>query len=178
MNWSDVGNWLKDNGTAGAALVGSLLTGNIPGAVAAGTALVSSATGVADPAKALQALQTDPATMLKLRELAVQEESDIRAHLRAMAELELKDQQEAHRQQQETIRNGDNAEDEYVRHTRPMIARHSWYATCGYAVLFEVLKAFGTGTGANADIIMLLGTPTAAYLGFRSFDKFRRGRAA
>ena len=39
MNWSDVGSWLKDNAGTGAALVGSLLTGNVPGAVAAGVAL-------------------------------------------------------------------------------------------------------------------------------------------
>lgn len=174
MEWSDVGNWLKENGTVGAALVGSLLTGNIPGAVAAGTALVSSATGVADPTKALKALQEDPAVMLKLRELAVQEEASIREHVRAEREMELKDQQEEHRQQQETIRGGDNSSDEYVRHTRPLVARQSWYASCCYTIAFELLKAAGIGTGANLDIIMVLGTPVAAYLGFRSIDKFFR----
>ena len=51
--WSAVGGWLKDNAGTGAVLVGSILTGNVPAAVAAGAALVSSATGESDPAKVL-----------------------------------------------------------------------------------------------------------------------------
>lgn len=64
MDWKDVGAWLKDNAGAGAALVGSLLTGNIPGAVAAGVSMVSGATGEANPDKALAAMQSDPGTLL------------------------------------------------------------------------------------------------------------------
>lgn len=36
MDWKDVGSWLETNAGAGAALVGSLLTGNVPGAIAPG----------------------------------------------------------------------------------------------------------------------------------------------
>lgn len=175
MNWSDVGNWLKNNAGTGAALVGSLLTGNVPGAVAAGVALVGSATGTNDPAKALAALQGDPATVLKLRELAVQEEASIREHIRTMEEMRLKDEQAAHEQQQLTIRTGDTAEDEYVRHTRPMMARQSWYATMIYVIGFEGLKAADVfKTGASWDLAMVIIAPAAAYLGFRSLDKFRK----
>ena len=175
MNWSDVGSWLKDNAGTGAALVGSLLTGNVPGAVAAGVALVGSATGTNDPAKALAALQGDPATVLKLRELAVQEEASIREHIRTMEEMRLKDEQAAHEQQQLTIRGGDTAQDEYVRHTRPMMARQSWYATMAYVIGFEGLKAADVfKTGASWDLAMIIITPAAAYLGFRSLDKFRK----
>jgi len=67
MNWKDVGGWLKDNAGSGTALVGSLLTGNVPGAVAAGVALVSSATGSTNPNDALAALQGDPTTMIRLK---------------------------------------------------------------------------------------------------------------
>lgn len=177
MNWSDVGNWLKNNAGTGAALVGSLLTGNIPGAVAAGVALVGSATGSNDPAKALEALQTDPATVVKLRELAMQEEARIREHIRAMEEMRLKDEQAAHEQQQLTIRSGDNVEDEYVRHTRPLMARQSWYATMLYVIGFEGLKALDLfNSGAGWDLAMILISPAAAYLGFRSLDKFRLGK--
>lgn len=95
MDWSNVGEWLKSNAGTGASLVGSLLTGNVPGAVAAGVALVSSATGSTDPAKALEALQTDPATMVRLRELAIQDEESIREHIRGMAEMYLTDIQDA-----------------------------------------------------------------------------------
>lgn len=87
MNWTDVGSWLKNNAGTGAALVGSLLTGNVPGAVAAGVALVGSATGTNDPAKALAALQGDPATVLKLRELAVQEEASSKKRSRYIRQV-------------------------------------------------------------------------------------------
>jgi len=175
MNWSDVGNWLKGNAGIGAALVGSLLTGNVPGAVAAGVALVGSATGTNDPAKALEALQSDPSTVLKLRELAVQEESSIREHIRAMEEIRLNDEQAAHQEQQLTIRGGDNAEDEYVRHTRPMMARQSWYATMIYVLIFEGLKSAKLfDSGASFELSAVLLAPAAAYLGFRSLDKFNK----
>lgn len=172
VNWSDVGDWLKENSGTGAALVGSLLTGNIPGAVAAGVAMVSSATGHGSPDKVLASLRTDPATVLRLRELAVQDEASIREHMRAMVEMELKDQQAAHAEQQQTIRSGDNAEDLYVRHTRPLMARQSWYATAAYVIAFEGLKATGVFTfGASIELAMLLCAPAAAYLGFRTWDK-------
>lgn len=172
MNWSDVGSWLKSNAGTGASLVGSLLTGNVPGAIAAGVALVSSATGTNDPQAALAQLQSDPATMLKLKELAVQEQASIRSHLQSMEELRLKDEQAAHHEQQETIRSGDNAQDEYVRRTRPLMARQSWYATVGYVVGFELLKVFGViQTGAVVELAMLLVAPAGAYIGFRTFDK-------
>ena len=175
MNWSDVGKWLKENAGTGATLVGSLLTGNVPGAVAAGVALVGSATGTDDPAQALAALQSDPATVLKLKELAYKEEASIREHIRTLTEMELKDKQAEHEQQQLTIRGGDNAGDEYVRHTRPMMARQSWYATMIYIIGFEGSQAFKLfDMGANWDLAMILLSPAAAYLGFRSLDKFRK----
>lgn len=177
MKWSDVGDWIKGNAGSGAALVGSLLTGNIPGAVAAGVALVGSATGQNDPTKALEALQTNPETVLKLKELAFKEEDSIRQHIRAMEEMRLKDEQAAHAEQQQTIRSGDQAEDEYVRHTRPMMARQSWYATMVYVIGFEGLKAADVfKMGASWDLAMILIAPAAAYLGFRSLDKFRKSR--
>lgn len=173
MDWSAVGDWLKRNATGGAALIGNLLVGNYPGAIAAGAALVSSATGTTDPKAALQALQADPATMVRLRELAVQEESHIRDHIRQMEESRLKDEQAAHREQQETIRSGDNSADPYVRHTRPMMARQSWYAGLGYTLAFEVLNAFKVfDSGAQWEITMTLMAPALGYAGFRTLDKF------
>lgn len=178
MNWNEVGDWLKKNAGTGAALVGSLLTGNVPGAVAAGVSLVSSATGTNDPVKALETLQANPETLLKLKELAFKEEDAIREHIRAMEEMRLKDEQAAHAEQQQTIRAGDQAEDEYVRHTRPMMARQSWYATTVYIIGFEALKALKVfDTGASWDLAMIIIAPAAAYLGFRSLDKFRLGKS-
>lgn len=162
MSWSKVGDWLKGNAGTGAALVGSLLTGNAPGAVAAGVALVSGATGTADPAQALEALQNNPETVLKLRELAVQDADNIRKHIQTMEEIRLKDEQEAHQQTQETIRNADNAEDPFVRRTRP---GQSWVS------LFAALAYVFTQAEPDIYILGLLLTLPWAYAGLRQIGK-------
>lgn len=162
MNWTDVGSWIKDNAGTGASLVGSLLTGNVPGAVAAGVALVSGATGSNDPAKALAALQADPATMVRLKELAVQEEASIRQHIQAMEEARLKDAQAEHEQTQLTIRSGDNAEDPFIRRTRPA---QSWVS-----LLAALWYAFANAS-PNVEILMLLLTLPWAYAGLRQIGK-------
>ncbi|RMF72233.1 MAG: hypothetical protein D6740_05605 [Alphaproteobacteria bacterium] len=179
MSWSDVGQWLKNNAGKGAALVGSLVSGNIPGAVAAGVALVSSATGTDDPEQALAELQSNPDTLLKLKQLAVENEKDIRRHMEAMHLAELQDRQAEHHEQQETIRAGDRATDEYVRRTRPKMARQSWWATIAYVIGFEAAHAFGlTQAGASMDLAMILLAPAAAYIGFRTWDKWGKARFA
>jgi len=174
MEWSKVGQWLENNAGPGAALVGSLLSGNLPGAIAAGAAMVSSATGTTDPAVALHTLQTDPATLVRLKELAQQDAEAVRSHIRDMAQIEAEDAQAAHAEQQATIRAGDTATDEYVRRTRPQMARQSWYAGCAYILVFEALKALDLfKTGASVELAMILLSPAGAYIGFRTWDKLR-----
>jgi len=176
MNWSDAGSWLKDNAGPGATLVGSLLTGNVPGAIAAGISLVSSATGTDDPAKALVQFQENPETLVRLKEIAQKEEESVREHIRAMKELELVDMQKEQEEQQKTIRSGDNAEDPYVRKTRPLMARQSWYATMVYVIGIELLHGFKVvEISASWDLAMILVAPAGAYLGFRSWDKKNEG---
>lgn len=160
--WADVGGWLKDNAGTGAALVGSLLTGNVPGAVAAGVALVGSATGSPDPGVALAKLQVDPATMIRLKELAVQEEAAIRAHVQAMTEAQMRDAQAEHEQTQETIRSGDNAEDVVVRRTRPL---QSWLSLIGALAYVFLTDAH------DVTILGLLLTLPWAYAGLRQIGK-------
>lgn len=162
MEWSNVGEWLKINAGQGASLVGALLTGNVPGAVAAGVALVSSATGTNDPGKAMAALQTDPATVVRLRELAVQDDENIRSHIRAMTVAQLEDAQAEHQQTQETIRSGDNAEDTFVRRTRPGQSWLSLVAAIAYVFLTPV---------ADATVLTLLLTLPWAYAGLRQIGK-------
>jgi hypothetical protein len=89
-------------------------------------------------------------------------------------ELGLVDGQQAHKEQQETIRSGDNASDEYVRHTRPMMARQSWYAGAAFIFGFEIAKVMGHGNGASFEIAMTVLAPALAYMGFRTFDKFAK----
>lgn len=162
MDWSKVGEWVKENAGSGAALVGSLLTGNLPGAVAAGVSLVSSATGTADPQKALEAMQSDPATLVRLRELANQEEASIREHIRAMEAMRLQDLQAEQHETQETIRAGDQAEDVVVRRTRPL---QSWLSLIA-AIYYGVFTS-----APSVEILLALLTLPWAYAGLREIGK-------
>lgn len=96
----------------------------------------------------------------------------------------LADQQAAHHEQQDTIRNGDNATDEYVRQTRPKMARLSLYSAISYVLLMTIgqqAAAIASAAGhavtmpaPDWDITMMLLTPALAYLGFRTMDGFAR----
>lgn len=162
MNWSDVGAWLKNNAGAGASLIGSLLTGNVPGAVAAGVSLVSSATGSAQPEQALATLQADPQTVLRLKELAIQDEASIRAHIENMTRLGLEDAQAEHSTTQSTIQAGDRADDKFVRWTRPGQSWCSLFAAFAYIFL---------SSEPAAEIAILLLTLPWAYAGLRQVGK-------
>ena len=165
-DWKSVGQWVKDNAGTGAALVGSLLTGNVPGAVAAGISMVSGATGTDDPIKALTQLQNDPDALVKLRELANTEEASIREHIREMNRIALEDKQAEHHETQETIRSGDKAQDRLVRWTRPL---QSWASLSIAAVYSFISVKYGEGPD-----MMILGawlTLPWAYAGLRQVGK-------
>lgn len=172
MSWSDVGDWLKRNSGKSLALVGSIMTGNIPGAIALGASMISSATGTTDPTEALFKLQSDPSTLIRLEEIAASKEEDIRRHIEAMEKIRLEDLQKEHEQTQTTIRSGDNSTDERIRMTRPKMANQSWVATIAYCI-----GAFGVRVVSGEDlfdpyIAMILSSPAWAYLGLRTTDKF------
>ncbi len=162
MQWKEVGDWVKGNAGKGAALVGSLLTGNIPGAIAAGVSMVSSATGTDDPEKALQQLQNDPQSLIKLKELYYQNEESVRQHLAEMTRLDLEDKQAEHHETQETIRGGDKATDSFVRRTRPGQSWVSLFAALVYVFISD-----------NPDVMILgaLLTLPWAYAGLRQVGK-------
>ncbi len=162
MKWNEVGDWIKDNAGSGAALVGSLLTGNVPGAIAAGVSLVSSATGTDDPVRALESLQNNPDSLLKLIELSFKEEDSIREHIRSMKEMELVDAQKSHEQTQKTIQSGDNAEDKFVRRTRPA---QSW---CSLVAAFAYVFVSGK---IDVWVLSALFTLPWAYAGLRQVGK-------
>ena len=83
-----------------------------------------------------------------------------------------------HQAQQTTIQNGDNSQDSYVSHTRPKVARQSFWATAAYTIVFELLGAFDKGPGANLELGFLLASPMLAYYGFRTWDKFSKQGAS
>ena len=121
--------------------------------------------GTEDPEEAVNKIIADPALQLQYQQMLSSERLQFR-------KMELEDQQHAHEQQQMTIRTGDTSEDEYVRRTRPKIARQSWAITALYIVLFEAAKAANYGSGASFELAMVLLAPAAAYFGFRTGDKF------
>lgn len=121
--------------------------------------------GESDPQTAVNRIISDPNLQLQYQQM-------LSAERLKFAEMEYKDKQHEHEQQQTTIRGGDTSEDEYVRHTRPKMARQSWYGSALYIIGFETAKVLGHGTGADWDIALVLMTPAAAYLGFRTGDKF------
>lgn len=166
MDWGGVGSWLKQNAGPGAALVGSLLTGNVPGAVAAGVAMVRSATGEAEADKVLASLQSDPATVVRLRELALQDADSVRKHLLSVAEIEARDKQAEHQETQATIRSGDNAEDIVVKRTRPLQSWASLVACFGYVAWREA-----AGREQNIEMVMVLLALPWAYAGLRQIGK-------
>jgi hypothetical protein len=123
-------------------------------------------TGDSDGEAAASKIIADPALQLQYQQMLSSERLKFQ-------QMEYEDRQHAHEQQQETIRTGDTSEDDYVRHTRPLMARQSWYATVSYIIGFEAAKALGFAqVGANFELSMIMLAPAAAYLGFRTGDKF------
>jgi len=171
MSWDKVGSWLKKNAGPGTALIGSLLTGNVPGAIAAGVSLVSSATGSNDPVEVLAQLQNNPETLLKLKELYYENEKLVRQHLQVMTKLQLEDQQHEHQQTQETIRAGDSSLDEKIRLVRPTMAKQSWVATIWYCIGCFGVQSITSDDLFNLGIAAILSSPAWAYLGLRTGDK-------
>lgn len=113
--WQEVGEWIKNNAGTGAALVGSLLTGNVPAAVSAGISMVASATGSTEPEVALEHLKGNTGSLVRLKELAFRNEISIRKHIEEMSRIELEQDVNT----QNTIRNGDEAEG-LVKYVRPV----------------------------------------------------------
>ncbi|MBV7315466.1 hypothetical protein [Shewanella sp. NIFS-20-20] len=110
-----------------------------------------------------------PESLVDLERIKVEMEKEI---TRRQA-LTLNDKQAEHHETQTTIRNGDNANDEYVRQTRPKLARQSFIMMVLYIMAFEALKAFGVSTsGADVYMALTIGTPAFAYLGLRTLDGF------
>lgn len=160
--WGKVGEWIKGNAGTGVKLVGSLLMGNVPGAISAGISMVSSATGTDDPAEALQLLQGNPETMLKLKQLYYDNEENVRSHLEEMTRLKMEDDQKAHETTQSTIQAGDKAEDKVVRWTRP---GQSWLS-----LLAAIFYVFSKETVDVAVLGIFLALPFS-YAGLRQIGK-------
>lgn len=167
-------SWEKVKETVGGAapVIGSLLGGPAGGAVGG---LLASWLGVEDTADAvMQKLTSDPNALLEVQRMESEERQQLRQLGFEQARQKLADKQHQHQQQQETIRSGDNAEDEYVRRTRPKIARYSFIAGAAYVLIFELLAVFAKADGADMALAGAVFSPALAYMGFRTLDAFSR----
>ncbi|SHO58778.1 hypothetical protein [Vibrio quintilis] len=98
---------------------------------------------------------------------------ELEKELTRRQQLALEDKQAAHHETQETVRAGDAAKDQYVRRTRPMQARQSWWA--GTLYVFGMTAAHVSGLAASGpDITMALTLYALAfsYHGLRTLDGF------
>jgi len=111
---------------------------------------------------------TDPAVLVELQKI----KNEMEKEQTRRQELALQDQQAEQRETQATIRAGDSTTDTYVRNTRPLMARQSWYVTALYVLAFEGLAVAGYGSGADLSMVAMLSTPAWAYLGLRTLDGF------
>jgi len=172
VTWNSVGQWIQDNTSNGVKLVGSLVSGNVPAAIAAGVSMITGATGTDNPDEALAALQGDPEAVLKLQQLYIENEQSVRAHLEIMTRFEYENDQHEHEQTQITIRGGDVALDERIRWTRPKMAKESWFATIAYVFGCWGVQVLTQADYFNIYIAGILSSPAWAYLGLRTGDKF------
>lgn len=110
------------------------------------------------------------ADFVEMEKIKIQLEKEITRR----QELAYTDIQKEHEQSQLTIRQGDEADDQYVRHTRPKLARQSWYISGLYVLGLSALQAYGKGNGPNIEMTALLLSPAWAYLGLRTMDGFSK----
>ncbi|EJF7232746.1 hypothetical protein [Vibrio cholerae] len=110
-----------------------------------------------------------PEALVDLERIKVEMEREITRR----QELALQDKQAEHHETQETIRNGDNAQDEYVRHTRPKQARQSFWAGTLYIFGMTAAKVFNlSDDGPDLYVALTLYALSWAYHGLRTLDGF------
>ncbi|MEY7696521.1 hypothetical protein [Klebsiella quasipneumoniae] len=168
--------------TVGGWFGGDSATAKAADSVASIVETVNGAINPADQQRVLEQklAQLPPEQLVQLETLKVQ----LQQFQLERDKAQMADQEAAHHEQQETIRNGDNATDEYVRQTRPLMARLSLYSSIAYVMIMSLGQQAGAVAGAfghtfsmpapDWDISLMLATPALGYLGFRTLDGFAR----
>ncbi len=110
-----------------------------------------------------------PESLVELERIKVEMEKEVTRRI----ELQLGDKQAEHHETQTTIRNGDNADDQYVRRTRPRQAKQSWWA--GTLYIFGSIIAEMAGfadSGPDVKTAAVLYIVCWGYHGLRTADGF------
>lgn len=156
--------------------ISSLFGGNeTADKVAAAVETVDSALGMSKAQKEVsltrQLQNLPPESLVDLERIKAEMEKEITRR----QELALADKQAEHHETQETVRAGDKAEDPYIRKTRPLMARQSFWGMIAYIFIFEAIKAYvPAASGADPWMALTIGTPAFAYLGLRTLDGFAK----
>jgi len=115
------------------------------------------------------------------RDLATKLQAEMQSMLASqeheLARLAITSEQEADRQQQETVRAELAQSDEYTKRTRPMLARRSWWAVLAY-VGAGVISAAATAipdVPTDWTILTVLASPVLTYMGVRGLEKWKMG---
>ena len=167
MDWSDVGDWIKGNAGNGAALVGSLLTGNVSGAIAAGVSMVSGVTNTTNPTEALEKLKADPKLIIELERVKNERAEEVNRHIEAVTIAELEDKQKEHETTSKVIVEGQRvAEGWFEKNTRPLMAWCSLFFTFWY-LGYSLIKELGV---SEIGLIVASGG-YFAWMGLRTLDK-------
>ena len=154
-----------------APLLGGAIGG--PGGAAIGQ-LVASAFGAPadDPQAIAAAVQQDPQAAVKLRELELRHRERLEELALERYRAGLDAESERHAQSQQTIRAEAQYGTDYVKETRPRIARMSFYAGAAYALGMEAAKLAGLGAGADTALLGVLFGPVGFYMTMRTLDAF------
>ena len=169
MNWSDV----KDIVGKAAPLVGSLLGGPAGGAVGS---MVAHALGTDDsPDAVVNALKANPDALVKVKQIEADHAEKLQ-ELQVTAENNrLTAETQRYKASQKTIQTQAQYGTDYVKNTRPKIARLSFYAGAAYALGMTIAHVAITGApGPDAALLGTLFGPCGFYMTMRSVDAFSK----
>lgn len=162
-------------GSAGIKLIGKLFGGKTEQIANKVAIIADEAKTMADPENHMKAklAELPPEDLVEVKRLEVRiaeiDAGTEKARLQAGTAK--------HAESQESYRAEVNSSDEYVKHTRPGLARKSFYCGTAYIFLTELLKGVLaaesiTFAGADPSIIAFLYSPLGAYIGSRTVEAF------
>jgi hypothetical protein len=158
-----------------APLLGGALGG--PGGAVLGQ-LVAGAFGVeATPQAIEQAITQDPQAALKLQEIQTRHKERLEELALERHKADLAAETARHGESQATIRHEAQHGTDYVKETRPKIARLSFYAGAGYVILSEAARMIAKLNdadlpGTDTTLLATLFGPVGFYMTMRSVDAF------
>jgi len=158
-DWKDVAKVVSNV----APLLGTLIGGSAGGAIGTAVKLVASALGVGeDPEEVMQAIQTDPEALVKIKELELK-------HQEELAKLALERERLAAEQERARLQDLMSARQREIEVTRATGKRDvnlyvlAWTVVCGFFGLCFALMKVPIPEGANDVVFMLFGALAAGF---------------